>query len=158
VRRAGVLLVNLGTPDSPAIRDVRRYLREFLSDPLVMDIPALPRWLILHCFILPFRPRKSAAAYRQIWTAAGSPLLTHGERLRDGVAQALGEGYAVELAMRYGEPSIRGAVERLASAGVARRMDYVFFMILSPLQMSHFVRPAFSMATALSGSRLPSAT
>jgi ferrochelatase len=120
VRRAGVLLLNLGTPASPATRDVRRYLREFLSDPLVMDIPALPRWLILHCFILPFRPRKSAAAYRQIWTAEGSPLLTHGERLRDGVARALGEGYAVELAMRYGQPSIRSAVERLASAGVAR--------------------------------------
>jgi ferrochelatase len=120
VRRAGVLLVNLGTPASPATRDVRRYLREFLSDPLVMDIPALPRWLILHCFILPFRPRKSAAAYQKIWTAEGSPLLVHGERLRDGVARALGEGYAVELAMRYGEPAIAGAVERLASAGVAR--------------------------------------
>jgi ferrochelatase len=118
--RTGVLLVNLGTPASPETRDVRRYLREFLSDPLVIDIPALPRWLILHCFILPFRPRKSAAAYRMIWTAEGSPLLIHGERLRDGVARLLGEDYAVELAMRYGEPSIRAAVERLASAGVAR--------------------------------------
>jgi ferrochelatase len=116
----GVLLVNLGTPASPETRDVRRYLREFLSDPLVIDIPALPRWLILHCFILPFRPRKSAAAYRKIWTAEGSPLLIHGEHLRDGVARLLGEDYAVELAMRYGEPSIRGAVGRLASAGVAR--------------------------------------
>jgi len=120
VSRTGVLLVNLGTPASPATRDVRRYLREFLSDPLVLDVPALPRWLILHCFILPFRPRKSAAAYRKIWTAQGSPLLVHGLQLRDGVAQALGGGYAVELAMRYGEPSIRGALMRLASAGIAR--------------------------------------
>jgi ferrochelatase len=118
--RTGVLLVNLGTPDSPAPRDVRRYLREFLSDPLVMDIPAIPRWLILHCFILPFRPRKSAAAYAKIWTEQGSPLLLHGERLRDGVAQVLGDRFAVALAMRYGAPSVRSAVERLASAGVER--------------------------------------
>jgi len=120
VKRTGVLLVNLGTPASPSPRDVRRYLREFLSDPLVIDIPALPRWLILHCFILPFRPRKSAEAYAKIWTPAGSPLLLHGERLRDGVARRLGEAFAVELGMRYGAPSIRSAVERLASAGVAR--------------------------------------
>jgi ferrochelatase len=125
--RTGVLLVNLGTPASPATRDVRRYLREFLSDPLVMDIPVVPRWVILHCFILPFRPRKSAVAYGKIWTAEGSPLLVHGERLRDGVARALDEGYAVELAMRYGEPSIRGAVERLASAGVARWVLFPLF-------------------------------
>jgi len=118
--QTGVLLVNLGTPASPAARDVRRYLREFLSDPLVMDIPAVPRWLILHCFILPFRPRKSAAAYAKIWTDQGSPLLLHSERLRDGVARRLGDGYAVELAMRYGAPSIRGAVERLAAAGIDR--------------------------------------
>jgi ferrochelatase len=118
--RTGVLLVNLGTPDSPATRDVRRYLREFLGDPLVMDIPALPRWLILHCLILPFRPRRSAAAYQKIWTAEGSPLRVQGLRLRDGVARELGGGYAVELAMRYGEPSIRGALERLASAGIDR--------------------------------------
>jgi ferrochelatase len=120
VTRTGVLLVNLGTPASPEARGVRRYLREFLSDPLVMDIPALPRWLILHCFILPFRPRKSAAAYAKIWTDEGSPLLVHGERLRDGVARLLGDAFAVELAMRYGAPSIRGAVERLAAVGVAR--------------------------------------
>jgi ferrochelatase len=99
---------------------VRRYLREFLNDPLVMDIPALPRWLILHCFILPFRPRKSAEAYAKIWTPAGSPLLLHGEALRDGVARLLGNAYTVELAMRYGAPSVRSAVERLASANVER--------------------------------------
>jgi ferrochelatase len=120
VKQTGVLLVNLGTPASPSPRDVRRYLREFLSDPLVMDVPALPRWLILHCFILPFRPRKSAEAYAKIWTPAGSPLLLHGEGLRDGVARLLGDTFAVELAMRYGAPSIRSAVERLACAGVER--------------------------------------
>lgn len=120
MNRTGVLLVNLGTPASPSPRNVRRYLREFLSDPLVIDIPALPRWLLLNLIILPFRPRKSAAAYAKIWTAAGSPLLVHGEALRNAVASELGAGYEVELAMRYGEPSVRGAVERLMARGVSR--------------------------------------
>ena len=120
MRRTGVLLVNLGTPDSPSTRDVRRYLRQFLSDPLVIDIPALPRWLLLNLVILPFRPRKSAAAYAQIWTDAGSPLRIHGERLRDAVAATLGERFHVELAMRYGEPSIASAVERTRAVGVDR--------------------------------------
>ena len=118
--RTGVLLVNLGTPDSPSTRDVRRYLRQFLSDPLVIDIPALPRWLLLNLVILPFRPRKSAAAYAQIWTEAGSPLRIHGENLRDAVAAKLGNDFHVELAMRYREPSIANAVERAQAAGVDR--------------------------------------
>jgi ferrochelatase len=118
--RIGVLLVNLGTPASPGVRDVRRYLREFLSDPLVIDIPALPRWLLLNCVILPFRPRTSAAAYAKIWTDAGSPLLVHGEKLAHEVARELGDEYAVTLAMRYGKPSIRAGIEALRSAGVSR--------------------------------------
>jgi len=120
VKRTGVLLVNLGTPASASPSDVRRYLREFLSDPLVIDIPALPRWLLLHCVILPFRPRKSAAAYAKIWSDAGSPLLIHGEALRDGVAKALGDEYVVALAMRYGAPSVRSAVEQVAAFDVSR--------------------------------------
>jgi ferrochelatase len=115
-----VLLLNLGTPDSPSVSDVRRYLREFLSDPRVIDIPALPRWLLLNALILPFRPRTSAKAYQQVWTAEGSPLLVHSRGLADGVAKRLGEGFVVELAMRYGEPSISGAIERLQTAGVGR--------------------------------------
>jgi ferrochelatase len=118
--RTGVLLVNLGTPDSPSTRDVRRYLREFLSDPLVIDIPAVPRWLLLNLVILPLRPRKSAAAYAKIWTDEGSPLRLHGDRLRDAVAAKLGDAFHVELAMRYREPAVAGAVERVAAAGVDR--------------------------------------
>ena len=71
--RTGALLLNLGTPESPSVPDVRRYLREFLSDPRVIDIPALARWLLLNLVILPFRPRKSAAAYAKIWTSEGLP-------------------------------------------------------------------------------------
>jgi ferrochelatase len=116
--RAGVLLVNLGTPDSPSTGDVRRYLREFLSDPRVIDIPAIPRWLLVNLVIAPFRPRTSAAAYRKIWSAEGSPLLVHGRALCEAVAKGLGDGFVVELAMRYGRPSISTALERLVGADV----------------------------------------
>jgi len=118
-RRTGVLLVNLGTPEAPRPREVRRYLREFLSDPRVMDLPALLRWLLLRLVILPTRPRTSAKAYREIWTDAGSPLLVHGRALRDAVAKALGADYSVELGMRYGDPSIPEALARLDTADVA---------------------------------------
>jgi ferrochelatase len=119
-RQRGVLLVNLGTPASPAVRDVRRYLREFLSDPRVIDIPAPLRWLLLHGIILPFRSRRSAHAYRSIWRPEGSPLLVFSQELRRELGKELGERYAVELAMRYGEPSIAKTLERLASADVER--------------------------------------
>ena len=116
----GALLVNLGTPASPRVGDVRRYLREFLGDPLVIDLPALPRRLLLECVILPFRPRRSAEAYAKIWSDRGSPLLVHGRALRDALAARLGPGLPVELGMRYGEPSIRRAGERLRQAGATR--------------------------------------
>jgi len=123
----GVLLVNLGTPDSPGRRDVRRYLREFLSDPLVLDIPALPRWLLLHCIILPFRPRKSAAAYAKIWTDAGSPLRVYSEELCRDVADELGDEFTVAMTMRYGKPSIRSGIASILSADVKRWIVLPFF-------------------------------
>lgn len=118
--RTGVLLANLGTPDSPRVSDVRRYLREFLGDPRVLDMAPLPRWLLLNLVILPTRPRRSARAYAKIWTAAGSPLRFHGNALREAVSVELGPHYVVELGMRYGQPSIPGALERLTRADVAR--------------------------------------
>jgi len=114
----GALLLNLGTPDAPRPREVRRYLREFLGDPLVIDLPAVPRRLLLEAVILPFRPRASAAAYAKIWTAEGSPLLVHGRALRDAVQQRLGADWAVEVGMRYGQPSIDSALTDLAERGV----------------------------------------
>ena len=77
----GLLLCNVGTPDEPTSGAVRRYLREFLSDPRVIDINPVGRWLLLNLIILPLRPKKSAEAYRKIWTERGSPLLGHGEDL-----------------------------------------------------------------------------
>ncbi len=118
--RTGILLLNLGSPESPGTGDVRRYLREFLSDPFVLDMPAFLRRALLELVILPFRPQRSAAAYEKIWTPEGSPLLVHSRALCAGLATALGEGYVVELGMRYGTPSIRGALIRLSGADVAR--------------------------------------
>jgi ferrochelatase len=109
----GVLLVNLGTPDSTKVAAVRRYLKEFLMDPRVIDLPAVGRWLLVNLIILPFRPRRSAAAYAQIWTAEGSPLLVESQRLTEQVRSELGETCEVELAMRYGQPSIAAGLERL---------------------------------------------
>lgn len=115
----GVLLVNLGTPDAPQAPEVRRYLREFLSDPRVLDISPLGRWLLLNLIILPRRPARSAEAYRKIWTAEGSPLLTHTRALSDRVRAALPE-LEVEMAMRYGKPSIRAGLAALRERGCER--------------------------------------
>lgn len=129
VGRRGLLLVNLGTPDAPETGAVRRYLREFLWDGRVLDIPAIPRALLLYGAILPFRPQKSAAAYREIWDAQrGSPLLYHGMDLRDGVAAALGEDWVVDFGMRYGRPTLEAALDRLEGAGCTR----IFVLALYP--------------------------
>ena len=116
----GVLLVNLGTPDAPTPGAVRRYLREFLSDPRVIDIHPVARKLLLELVILPVRPRKSAEAYAKIWTAEGSPLLTLSRALEAKVRSAMGPGHLVELAMRYGNPSIPDALGRLRAGGARR--------------------------------------
>jgi ferrochelatase len=115
-----VLLVNLGTPASPAVRDVRRYLREFLGDPRVLDMPGALRWALLHLFILPRRARGSAAAYASIWTDQGSPLRVHSRALTQALGKSLGTEFSVELAMSYGEPSITAALSRLEGADVGQ--------------------------------------
>ncbi len=123
MRRApkiGLLLINLGTPSSPEVRDVRRYLRELLMDERMLDMPAWRRFLLVQLLIVPRRSRRSAASYQKIWTDRGSPLLVHGQDLRDLVEAQLGDGVAVELAMRVGEPSIRSALDRLDARGIER--------------------------------------
>jgi protoporphyrin/coproporphyrin ferrochelatase len=122
--RIGVLLVNLGTPDSPQVADVRRYLAEFLADPRVVEMARLPWWLILHGVILRTRPRRSAAAYAKVWGEQGSPLLAIGRRqaiaMQEALAATLGGQVQVELAMRYGNPSLADALERLRQGGAGR--------------------------------------
>lgn len=116
----GVLLLNLGTPDGPDVPSVRRYLRQFLSDPRVLDIGAIPRRLLLHGIILRTRPAQSAHAYRKVWTSQGSPLLVHSLAFAQAVQRELGAPYVVELGMRYGSPSIAAAWQRLKDRGASR--------------------------------------
>lgn len=120
----GVLLVNLGTPDAPTASAVRRYLRQFLWDPRVVEIPRPLWWLILNLVILPFRPATSAKAYAEIWTDEGSPLLLHSQDIADSVARQLAGRVSgvvnVELGMSYGSPSIDQALDKLFSEGAQR--------------------------------------
>ncbi|MFT3708819.1 MAG: ferrochelatase [Archangium sp.] len=114
----GVVLVNVGTPDAPTVPAVRKYLAEFLSDPRVVDLPAPARWALLRFVILPFRPKKSAHAYQQIWTDDGSPLLLNAHAQAESLARELPES-EVLVAMRYGSPSIADAVAELKRRGIS---------------------------------------
>ena len=125
--RFGLLLVQLGTPDAPTPRAVRRYLAEFLSDPRVIDIPAPLRWLLLHGVILRTRPRASAAAYQKIWTEQGSPLRFHSDAFTAALAHELGDAYAVALGMRYGRPDVEAALSGLARAGAEQLLVWPLF-------------------------------
>lgn len=111
--KQGLLLINLGTPDAPDTRSVRRYLREFLADRRVIDLPAHIRYPLLYGVILPFRPRQSAHAYQAIWKEDGSPLLIHSKNLATKLQSVLGDHCKVALGMRYGNPSIEQALLQL---------------------------------------------
>jgi ferrochelatase len=116
--KTGVLLVNLGTPDSPSVPDVRKYLREFLMDARVIDIPFLSRFFLVNMIIAPFRAPKSAAVYRKLWTDKGSPLKIYGFEVAGLLQEALGSEYLVSLGMRYQSPSIEGALNQLKDKGL----------------------------------------
>lgn len=117
--KRAVLLVNLGSPASTAVPDVRRYLDEFLGDERVIDRPAQPfRSILVHRIIIPRRAPKSAHAYEQIWTKEGSPLIVISRSVRDKLAAALGPDIPVYLAMRYGEPSIAAVMAKISADGV----------------------------------------
>lgn len=109
----GILLGNLGTPASPSVSDVRAYLREFLMDRFVIQIPAWQRWILVNLIIAPFRAPKSAEAYASVWMDKGSPLLVYSERLRDKLQVKLEPEFRVALGMRYGQPSIFEALKEL---------------------------------------------
>jgi ferrochelatase len=122
--RLGVLLLNLGTPEAPSVSAVRRYLAEFLGDPRVVELPRPLWWLILHGVVLRVRPRRSAEAYRSVWTQDGSPLLSISRRQAQALQERLDERLPgpvrVELGMRYGSPSIPAALARLKEANARR--------------------------------------
>ncbi len=124
--RIGVLLINLGTPDDPSPRAVRRYLGEFLSDRRVVEIPPVAWQPILRGIILNTRPKKSAHAYQQVWSERGSPLAAITRAQAEALAGAFGDGVAVDWAMRYGNPSIGSRIAAMKAAGCER-------ILLAPL-------------------------
>ncbi|MFM5908560.1 MAG: ferrochelatase [Novosphingobium sp.] len=135
--KVGVLLVNLGTPDAPTPAAVKRYLGEFLMDPRVVEIPRLVWWPILNGIILTTRPRKSAHAYSQVWTDAGSPLAAITAAQARALQARLGHGVTVDWAMRYGNPSVATRIQQLKQQGCDR-------VLIAPLY------PQYSGATTAS--------
>lgn len=144
----GVLLVNLGTPDAPTTAAVRRFLKQFLADPRVVEYPRLVWWLILNGIILQIRPSRSAKAYREIWTDAGSPLMVHSREIADRVRRQLENRaparFTVELAMTYGDPSIPDAIDRLRKARARR-------LLVLPLYPQYSGTTTASVFDAVSG-------
>lgn len=130
--KKGALLVNLGSPDSPNPKDVKKYLGEFLMDERVIDINYIGRLLLVKGIILNTRPKKSAKAYQKVWTDKGSPLIVYSEKLHKKVQE--NTTIPVELAMRYGNPSLKSGIEKLVAQGVTE-------LFIMPLY------PQFAMAT-----------
>ena len=115
--KKGVLLINLGTPNSPSKKDVRIYLTEFLNDPYVIDINWLARTLLVNLIIVPFRAPKSAKIYQKLWTATGSPLLYYSQEVKKKLQLEMGNSYDVHLAMRYQNPSMNSVIAKMESKG-----------------------------------------
>ncbi len=119
-----VLLINLGTPDSPSVKDVKKYLSEFLNDPRVIDINPIGRFFLVNFIIVPFRAPKSAKIYKELWTEKGmpagrqgSPILIYGESVKEKLQKELGSDFEVELAMRYQNPSLDEVCARMEKKG-----------------------------------------
>jgi ferrochelatase len=137
-KKTGVLLANLGSPEAPTTKAVRRFLKDFLWDPRVVNLPRPLWWIILHLFVLPFRPRRSALAYRKIWDIKGSPLIFLTRQLTEKIAHKLqAKEVIIDYAMRYGEPSIESRLNALKAQGVEK-------LIVLPLY------PQFSSTTTAS--------
>ena len=136
MKKPGVLLINLGSPDSPAVSDVRKYLREFLMDGRVLDAPYPIRFGIVHLAILPSRPKQSAEAYQKVWLPEGSPLVVTSKRVQGQLQKQI--GMPVELAMRYQSPSAETAVRNLVAQGVEE-------LLLIPL-FPHYAMSSFETA------------
>jgi protoporphyrin/coproporphyrin ferrochelatase len=125
MNKTGVLLINLGTPDSPSVGHVRSYLSQFLNDPRVIDISWLARKILVNMIIVPFRAPKSAKIYKELWTDKGSPLLYYSNRAKDLLQEQLGSGFEVHLAMRYKNPSIPAVLETM------RKKNYSKIVVLT---------------------------
>jgi len=147
-KKTGVLLINLGTPDSPKVSDVRRYLSEFLNDPRVIDIPTVLRAILVNLIIVPFRAPKSAKIYKELFEQSGgqSPLLVYGEIVKEKLKeQFAGDNVIVELAMRYGKPSLNEVCARMEKAGY----DQVIILPMFPQYASASTGSALEKALRL---------
>ena len=140
--KTAILLVNLGTPDSPSVKDVRSYLFEFLNDPRVIDIPAIARFFLVNFIIVPFRAPKSARVYQELWThngitngRKGSPILYYGKSVQEKLQHSLGNEFDVYLAMRYKNPSIDNVLDEI------NKKDYKKIIVIPPF-------PQYASATA----------
>ena len=111
----GILLINLGTPKEATVKSVKRYLKEFLMDRRIIDIPWVFRWCLVNLIIVPFRAKNSTKAYQSIWTKDGSPLKVYMQQLVQAIENKLAPNYQIKLAMRYGEPSIDTALDAFDS-------------------------------------------
>ena len=120
MNKTGILLINLGSPQAPTPSDVGTYLKEFLMDGKVIDVPAPLRWLLVNLIIVPRRKYQSAKLYETIWTPEGSPLIVNTVRLAARLRDQIGETHLVEIGMRYGQPSIREGMSKLLTAGVSK--------------------------------------
>ncbi|MGE0559600.1 MAG: ferrochelatase [Burkholderiales bacterium] len=149
--KIGILLVNLGSPDTATAGAVRTYLREFLSDPYVVEIPRPVWWLILNLFVLTTRPKASAERYAQVWTQEGSPLKVHTERqamlLRGYLGERLKQPHAIDYAMRYGKPSMRSKLEALKAQGC----DRILLLPLYPQYSASTTATVFNAAFGVIG-------
>lgn len=125
--KTGILLVNLGTPDYYTVPYVRKYLREFLMDARVIDIPFLQRWLLVNLIIAPFRAPKSSRVYKKLWTDEGSPLLFYGKELEKKLQLILGEHFIVKLGMRYQNPGIKEALDEISDQNVSSIIVFPLF-------------------------------
>lgn len=138
-KKTGVLLINLGTPDSPAVKDVRPYLSQFLNDPRVIDIPWLARKVLVNLIIVPFRAPKSAHIYKKLWDENGSPLLYHSVAAQKLLQADLGHAYGVHLAMRYKNPSIPDVLEQMRK----EKYDEIIVLPMFPQYASASTGSAF---------------
>ena len=134
--KTGVLLVNLGTPDSPKTKDVRSYLFQFLNDKRVIDIPWLLRKILVNGIIVPFRAPKSAKVYKELWTEQGSPIIYHTHNLCHKLKSILGSEFHVEYAMRYKNPSFKKKFCLVGKEKILNKLSsYRFFHSMHPLLM-----------------------
>jgi protoporphyrin/coproporphyrin ferrochelatase len=142
MNKTAVILINTGSPDSPATADVRKYLREFLGDPRVITMPALLRKILVNGIITTFRAPKSAKLYQKVWTPQGSPLLYHTQSLKDKLQKLLSDDFEVITGMRYGKPSLKSALQTVQE----KKFSKVILMPLYPQYASSTTGSAIDFA------------